>query len=96
MLDKNDMMYEDPYQENLANREERIKVSFNATCLATYRTSLLVPKHIVDTNDNEYLAKYLSEHIDETKVEDDLDWIRDTEEPVTSNDIVCIGGAYLV
>ncbi len=66
-----------------------MRVKFNACCVATYKGELELPSQIDVTNKNEIL-EYILDHLNEVPCQD-LEWINDTDEPVTEEDIYYIG-----
>lgn len=60
-------------------------VNFSATCIATYNSSLKVPDEIHD----DQMVDYIKKHLSEAPVED-LEYVGDTDKPLTEEDIISI------
>jgi len=77
---------------NYGCKEEEIipmRVKFNACCIATYKGELELPNNIDTTNKKEVLD-YILSHLNDVPCEE-LEYIGDTDEPVTEDDIYYIG-----
>ena len=66
-----------------------MRVKFNACCVATYQGELELPSSI-DANDKEIVLDYILAHLEEVPCEE-LEYLNDTDEPVTLEDIKYIG-----
>ena len=66
-----------------------MKVEFNACCVATYKGELELPKDI-DVNDKSAVLDYILENLNDVPC-NELEYIGDTDEPVTEDDILYIG-----
>lgn len=72
--------------------KERQKATavFNVVCTATYKAELEIPIELVNTDDNEKIAEFIRDNLDEVPV-GELEWLSDLEESaITADDIIHI------
>lgn len=61
------------------------KAIFNVSCVATYQSSLEIPNDVKE----EEIIDYIQEHLDETDIETELEWMNDfNTDAVTEDDII--------
>ena len=65
-----------------------MKVKFHVCCIATYSGELKLPENFSTKKDE--ILSYILDHLDGVPV-NDLEYISDTDEPVTEEDIYYIG-----
>lgn len=66
-----------------------MRVKFNACCIATYKGELDLPNNI-NIKDKKEVLNYILDHLNEVSCSE-LEYIGDTDEPVTEEDILYIG-----
>ena len=67
-------------------REDKVRVDFTVFCTGSYKTHLYVP--IEDTDNDEALLEYLNDHLDEANIESDIEYIGNSDFPLTYEDLL--------
>lgn len=61
------------------------KAIFNVSCVATYQSSLEIPKGVKE----EEIIDYIQEHLDEAGIETELNWLNDLDmDAVIKDDLI--------